>query len=114
MVVIADTSPLNYVILIGRAAVLPALFCEVVIPPAVFEELQRERAPRVVREFVQSRPDWLLLAGRIPEQSEVLAEEAFDDGEREAIALAEASGDDVSHRLVERLLERDRVRRTAN
>jgi predicted nucleic acid-binding protein len=45
MVVIADTSPLNYLILVGHADVLPELYGEVVIPPAVLRELQHFNAP---------------------------------------------------------------------
>ena len=43
MIVIADTSPLNYLILIGEAHILPALFNRVVIPKAVHLELQSRK-----------------------------------------------------------------------
>ena len=41
MIVIADTSPINYLILIGEIDVLPALYGQVLIPPSVREELDR-------------------------------------------------------------------------
>ena len=43
MVVIADTSPLNYLILIGHVDVLKELYGEVVIPRAVLVELRHPR-----------------------------------------------------------------------
>ncbi len=41
MLVIADTSPLHYLVLIEPTAVLLSLFGRVVIPPVVAAELQR-------------------------------------------------------------------------
>ena len=41
MIVIADTSPINYLILIGEIEVLSALYGRVLIPPSVREELDR-------------------------------------------------------------------------
>jgi predicted nucleic acid-binding protein len=43
MIVVADTTPVNYSILIGAIDVLPKLYGRVVIPPAVHEELLRSR-----------------------------------------------------------------------
>jgi predicted nucleic acid-binding protein len=40
MIVIADATPLNYLILIPQADLLPQLFDRVLIPPAVFNELR--------------------------------------------------------------------------
>jgi len=39
MIVVADTSPLNYLILIGHIDVLETIYGEVVIPPAVQDEM---------------------------------------------------------------------------
>ncbi len=50
MIVIADTSPLNYLIWIGEVEVLPALYARVVVPPIVCKELSREGAPDIVSE----------------------------------------------------------------
>jgi hypothetical protein len=41
MLVIADSSPLHYLVLIEQTDILPALFGHVIIPPVVAEELQR-------------------------------------------------------------------------
>ena len=45
MLVIADTSPINYLVLIEHTALLPTLFGHIIIPPAVAEELRRSRTP---------------------------------------------------------------------
>ena len=45
MIVVADTGPINYLILIGEIEILPALFERVVIPLSVCEERKRPRAP---------------------------------------------------------------------
>ena len=39
MIVVADTSPINYLILIDRIAVLEVLYGRILIPHAVHEEL---------------------------------------------------------------------------
>jgi predicted nucleic acid-binding protein len=59
MLVIADTSPLHYLVLIEHTAILPALFGRVIIPPVVVEELQRPRTPAPVRVWMASPPTWL-------------------------------------------------------
>jgi hypothetical protein len=47
-VVIADTSPLNYLILTGSVDVLPRLYKQVLIPDEVASELADSGAPPVV------------------------------------------------------------------
>lgn len=42
MLVAADTSPINYLILLNQDALLPQLYDRVVIPPAVQRELQQQ------------------------------------------------------------------------
>lgn len=38
-VVVADTSPLNYLLLIGQIEILPGLYGKVLVPPEVLAEL---------------------------------------------------------------------------
>jgi predicted nucleic acid-binding protein len=59
MLVIADTSPLHYLVLIEHTAILPPLFGHVIISPVVAEELQRSRTPAPVRAWMASPPAWL-------------------------------------------------------
>ncbi len=40
MIIVSDTSPLNYLILINYEDVLPTLFGQIIIPLAVLNELQ--------------------------------------------------------------------------
>lgn len=40
MIVISDTSPLNYLVLLGADHVLTKLFGQVIIPPSVLDELR--------------------------------------------------------------------------
>jgi len=51
MHVVADASPLRYLILIGHIDLLPTLFTQIIIPHAVLGELQRAQTPPVVRRW---------------------------------------------------------------
>ena len=57
--VVADTSPLNYLVLIGSIDVLPELYERVLVPFEVIEELSAADAPAEVAVWVRSRPAWL-------------------------------------------------------
>jgi predicted nucleic acid-binding protein len=48
MIVVADTSPLNYLIRLGHPEVLPEIYGRVLVPPAVLIELQHPDAPSEV------------------------------------------------------------------
>jgi predicted nucleic acid-binding protein len=93
MVVIADTSPVNYLILIGHAGVLPELYGEVVIPQAVLAELQHPNAPGAVACWIASPPPWMVVNRPIALPPEI--DSGLDPGEREAIALAKENRPDV-------------------
>jgi predicted nucleic acid-binding protein len=84
MVVVADTSPINYLILIGQIELLPQLYARILIPPAVLNELQHPLAPAPVREWSARPPGWLEV---LPPKNTVDIVE-LDPGETEAIALA--------------------------
>ncbi len=58
MIVLSDTSPLNYLLLIGHVEILPAIFGGLIIPEAVAAELTHARAPDVVRHWIASPPAW--------------------------------------------------------
>jgi predicted nucleic acid-binding protein len=87
MIVVADASPLRYLVLIDEAEVLPGLYGRVLIPPAVVKELTQPRTPEVIRRWIVEPPGWLqvrALLGPLPEFPATLGA-----GEQEAIALAE-------------------------
>jgi len=62
--VVSDTSPINYLIRLGEIELLPLLFGEVLIPPAVLQELQDAGAPDVVREWAFQIPPWRVSSRR--------------------------------------------------
>ena len=86
MIVVADASPLQYLILIEHTHVLPALYGQVVVPPAVIKELSVDRTPDLVRNLAGSRPDWLHV--QAPTQTLTRMRTDLGEGEREAIRLA--------------------------
>ncbi len=86
MIVISDTSPINYLILIGEINLLEKLYQEVIIPPIVFEELTADASPKKVKIWLKNRPEWLLV--RKPSISTTLTFFGLDAGETEAIELA--------------------------
>jgi predicted nucleic acid-binding protein len=59
MIIVADTSPINYLVLIGAIDILKALFGRVIIPQAVLGELQHEKTPTAVKVWCDAYPDWL-------------------------------------------------------
>jgi predicted nucleic acid-binding protein len=87
VIIISDTAPLNYLVLIEHQDVLLDLFGRVIIPQGVFEELQRDRTPQFVREWITNRPEWLEV--RTVQSSSSPDLDNLDAGEREAILLAE-------------------------
>jgi predicted nucleic acid-binding protein len=92
MIVIADTGPINYLILIGEIGVLPALYVRVAVPPSVCEELRNRRAPEAVRAWIAKPPSWLEILS--PTKTPDVELGRLDAGERDAILLAEELGAD--------------------
>ena len=86
MIVVADTSPLRYLILIEHVHVLPALYGHVIVPPAVIVELNQERTPDLVKTWLSNRPAWLQV--QAPMQPVTSPRPVLGAGEREALALA--------------------------
>jgi predicted nucleic acid-binding protein len=84
--IVADTTPLNYLVLIGAVEVLPRLYGRVLIPPAVKAELSDPHAPSQVRAWVLQPRSWLhVVPLRVPADSSLMH---LDAGERDALALA--------------------------
>src|SRR6266576_635709 len=57
--IVADTTPLNYLVLIQAANILPKLYRTVLIPPAVQAELAHANTPTIVRAWISRPPKWL-------------------------------------------------------
>ena len=84
MIVVSDTSPLNYLVLIEEVEILSAIFGRVVVTPAIVEELQAPGAPDAVKAWIAAPPSWLEV--RSPESTGTSL--PLGRGEREAICLA--------------------------
>jgi predicted nucleic acid-binding protein len=85
MIVVADTSPLNYLVILGEIEVLAKLFGEVYTPPGVLRELTHPRTPAAVKQWAEAPPEWLQIkaaSAALPITS------PLDPGEAEAISLA--------------------------
>ncbi|HUS33919.1 MAG TPA: DUF3368 domain-containing protein [Verrucomicrobiae bacterium] len=82
--VVADASPLHYLIECGAADSLKILFGEIIIPPTVFAELQHAKTPHVVREWIAYHPAWI----KIQTPRFIDYNLNLDPGEKEAISLA--------------------------
>lgn len=59
MIVVADASPLNYLIQMGLDRLLAEEYETVLIPSAVAKELSHSRAPLAVRSWMTVPPAWL-------------------------------------------------------
>ena len=86
-VIISNTTPINYLVLIDHIAVLHHLYARIIIPQAVFGELQDEGTPAKVKAWVASHPAWLEVRTVAVSPDASLA--LLDIGEREAIRLAQ-------------------------
>jgi len=93
-VVVADTGPLNYLVLTDDIAILPQLFGKVLIPERVREELEHMRAPESVRAWISDPPPWLEVRAVEVQRGEN-EYRALDPGERDVIALAIATKADL-------------------
>lgn len=105
MTVVSNTSPLNYLTLVGLERLLPTLFGRVIIPLAVQEELKSPGAPVEVRDLLDRSRGWLEAMNAPSVSDPILA--GLDPGEKEAIGLAVSMGADLI------LLDEARGRRAA-
>jgi predicted nucleic acid-binding protein len=86
MIVVSDTTPINYLILIGHIEILRELFGQVFVPQAVMDELHNPGTPEIVREWADAAPTWLEV--RQASQTSLAGISKLGAGESEAIALA--------------------------
>ena len=71
MLVIADTSPLNYLILIDALEFLPRLYPQVILPRGAWQELQNADAPPPVKLWAQALPDWIEVREAPPQSTRI-------------------------------------------
>lgn len=86
MIFVADTSPINYLVLIREIEILPRLYGKVVIPKRFAKSSSALVAPEIVRTWTAQAPAWL--EARTPVNSADSSLSALDPGERDAIMLA--------------------------
>ncbi|ACB52220.1 conserved hypothetical protein [Crocosphaera subtropica ATCC 51142] len=87
MIIVADTSPLCYLILIQEISLLPQVFGKIHIPQAVAKELTHEDAPVQVKNWLKNSPSWLIIEPNIPVNDDSLND--LHLGEKQSILLAE-------------------------
>jgi predicted nucleic acid-binding protein len=86
-VVIADASPVRYLVLIGEAQILNALYGRLIIAATVAHELIHAATPAEVRSWISNTPSWLEIVERKADVSAHLSR-GLDPGERDTILLA--------------------------
>jgi predicted nucleic acid-binding protein len=84
MILVADTGPINYLILSGYIGLIERLYGSLILPAAVHRELLHPNAPLIVRHWAGTLPNWVQV--HASEDSSRFAELGL--GEREALALA--------------------------
>jgi predicted nucleic acid-binding protein len=94
MIVVADSGPLHYLILLEHVELLRRFYGQVVVPEPVASELSAAGAPAVVREWITKPPTWVDVR-RVPADDVSMITDDLDLGERAAIALAETMHADL-------------------
>lgn len=87
MIVVSNTSPLNYLVQIEVQDLLQQLFGTIYIPVAVRDELSNPASPGIVKNWILDPPAWIQIQDIETESDPELA--TLHQGEREAILLAE-------------------------
>jgi predicted nucleic acid-binding protein len=89
MIVVADSGPLHYLILLEHIELLRRFYGQVLVPEPVASELSAAGASAVVREWITEPPTWIDVRPVPPDVVSMITDD-LDPGERAAIALAEA------------------------
>ena len=87
MIVVADSSPLHYLILLDQVELLHRFYGDVLVPDPVAAELGAPASPSRVRGWIGDRPSWLQIVLVSAADLASITDE-LDPGERAAIALA--------------------------
>lgn len=96
MIVVSDTSPIINLAAIGHLELIPQLFHEVIIPPAVFNEIVIQGAG-LPGSFEIQTANWVTVrpCSDLISLAEIQAEKDIHIGEAEAICLALELGADA-------------------
>ncbi|MBI3210499.1 MAG: DUF3368 domain-containing protein [Candidatus Solibacter usitatus] len=96
-VVVADASPINYLLLIDCVDLLRVLYTRIVIPHEVFAELTADGAPPQNASWIRTHPAWIEVQAvpvEVPLRFEI-NESDLDAGELAAIRIALADADSL-------------------
>jgi predicted nucleic acid-binding protein len=85
LIVVADSSPIQYLVQLDQQHVLPKLYSQVKVPETVFRELTSKNTPSLVRTWCLNAPSWFQVT---KEEDWPTLEFDLDDGEAAAIQLA--------------------------
>ena len=94
MIVVADSGPLHYLILLEYIELLQRFYGQVLVPEPVAGELSAAAAPAVVREWMRKPPTWIEVRP-VPSDVVSMITDDLDLGERAALALAETMHADL-------------------
>jgi predicted nucleic acid-binding protein len=94
MIVVADSGPLHYLILLEHIELLRRFYGKVLVPEPVAGELSAAAAPAVVRDWMRKAPTWVDVRP-VPSDAVAMITDDLDLGERAAIALAETMHADL-------------------
>jgi predicted nucleic acid-binding protein len=93
MIVISDTSPILYLVLIDQIELLPQLYQRILVPETVRDEMIDAGAPLILRQWILAAPHWLEVC--TVQSSNQPALERLDPGEKAAIELAQQINADL-------------------
>ena len=88
--VVADTSPIRYLVRIGQIHLLPSLFEKIFLPSVVADELRHPSAPPAVRDWMRQPPGWLEVMPVADIDDPAL--DALDRGELGVVGVLNARG----------------------
>ncbi len=87
MLVVSDTSPILYLLLIDQLDLLPRLYQGIIIPDVVKDEMQTLGAPLKLQNWITNPPAWLDIYSMPNGDYSSVAR--LDRGEQSAILLAQ-------------------------
>jgi predicted nucleic acid-binding protein len=80
--VVADASPIRYLVLIGADPYLERIYERILIPSTVAAELQAARTPPPVQAWMKNPPRWVeVVPEPLPAKTHILST-SLDPGER--------------------------------
>ncbi|MDJ0903190.1 MAG: DUF3368 domain-containing protein [Xenococcus sp. MO_188.B8] len=92
MIVVSDTSPINYLLLIDQIDLLPYLFEKIIVPEVVRDEMLNPDAPPALQQWIANPPPWLIIQA-VPVIDATLS--SLDLGEQAAITLTQTLSADL-------------------